>query len=143
MKEGVQKERPLTPGPSPPTRGRGERGDSTVAREPLFMVGAAVAARHLPPGERMHRTLFRPRAFLLGGLLLALVASGRPEAAPAQIPGTSGNAVTVPIGGTVPLQLSTKKDIAQVKKSSEDFLDVKASLTDPTTVYLIGKAVGV
>ena len=107
------------------------------------MVGAAEAAYHLRRGEWMHRTLCRPRNFLLGGLLLALLVSGRPESLNAQIPGTSGSSLTVPIGGAVPLQMSTKKAIALVKNSKEDVLGVKTVAGDPKRVILIGLAAGV
>ena len=70
--------------------------------DPLIPVGAADAARLLRRGEWMHRTLCRPRNLLLGGLLLALLVSGRPETLNAQIPGTfPDKALIVPIGGTV------------------------------------------
>ncbi len=91
----------------------------------------------------MHRTLCRPRNFLLGGLLLALLVSGRPETLNAQIPGTSGNSLAVPIGGTVPLQMSTKKAISLVKNSKEDVLGIKTVPGDPKRVNLVGLAAGV
>src|ERR1700676_4252174 len=89
----------------------------------------------------MHRTLFRPRALLLGALALALLLSGGP--APAHIPGTSGSALTVPIGGTVPLQMTTKKAISLVKNSKEDVLGVKTVPGDPTRVLLTGQTAGI
>jgi len=110
--------------------------------ELLFTVGAADAARHLRRGEWMHRTLCRPRNLLLGGLLIALFVSGRPESLNAQIPGTSGSSLAVPIGGTVPLQMSTKKAISLVKNSKEDVLGVKTVPGDPKRVNLIGLTAG-
>jgi pilus assembly protein CpaC len=91
----------------------------------------------------MHRTLCRPRNFLLGGLLLALLVSGRPESLNAQIPGTSGSSLIVPIGGSVPLQMSTNKAISLVKNSKEDVLSVKTVPGDPKRVILIGVTAGV
>ncbi len=112
------------------------------ALKPLLTVGAADVARHLRRGEWMHRTLCRPRNFLLGGLLLALLVSGRPESLNAQIPGTSGSSLTVPIGGAVPVQMTTKKAITLVKNSKEDVLGVKTVPGDPKRVNLIGLAAG-
>jgi pilus assembly protein CpaC len=111
--------------------------------ELLFTVGAAEAARHLRRGEWMHRTLCRPRNVLLGGLLIALLVSGRPESLNAQIPGTSGNSVAVPFGGSQELQMSTKKAISLVKNSNDKVLGVQTVLNDPSRVFLIGKAPGV
>ena len=90
----------------------------------------------------MHRTLCRPRNLLLGGLLIALLVSGRPDSLNAQIPGTSGSSLIVPIGGTVPLQMSTKKAISLVKNSKEDVLGVKTVPGDPKRVNLVGLAAG-
>ena len=91
----------------------------------------------------MHPTLFRPRTLLLGGLLLALVLAGRPDALTAQIPGTTGNALVVPIGGTVPLQITTKKAITLVKNTKEDILGIKTVAGDPTRVLLTGQTAGI
>ena len=66
----------------------------------------------------MHRTLFRPRALLLGGLLFALLASGRPAALRAQLPLLDTAAITVPTGTTKRLQMSTKKEIKNVTNSA-------------------------
>jgi pilus assembly protein CpaC len=111
--------------------------------EPLITVGAADAAYHLRRGEWMHRTICRPRNLLLGGLLIALLVSGRPESLNAQIPGTTGSSLTVPIGGSVPLQMSTKKAISLVKNTREEVLGVKTVQGDPKRVILIGKTAGV
>jgi pilus assembly protein CpaC len=111
--------------------------------EPLITVGAADAAYHLRRGEWMHRTLCRPRNLLLGGLLIALLVSGRPESLNAQIPGTSGSSLTVPIGSSVPLQMTTKKAISLVKNTREEVLGVKTVQGDPKRVILIGKTAGV
>ena len=90
----------------------------------------------------MHHTHFRPRNLLLGGLLLALFLVGRPDALTAQIPGTSGSALMVPIGGTVPLQMNTKKAISLVKNTKEDVLGIKTVPGDPTRVLLTGTTAG-
>ena len=91
----------------------------------------------------MHRTLCRPRNLLLGGLLLALLVCGRPEALKAQIPGTSGNALTVPIGGTIPLQMATKKAISLVKNGNDKVLGIKTIPGDPMRVLLTGQQAGI
>lgn len=91
----------------------------------------------------MHHTHFRPRDLLLGGLLLALFLVGRPAALTAQIPGTSGSALMVPIGGTVPLQMTTKKAISLVKNTKEDVLGIKTVPGDPSRVLLTGTTAGI
>ncbi len=91
----------------------------------------------------MHHTHFRPRNLLLGGLLLALFLVGRPDALTAQIPGTSGSALMVPIGGTVPLQMTTKKAISLVKNTKEEVLGIKTVPGDPTRVLLTGTTAGI
>jgi pilus assembly protein CpaC len=108
----------------------------------LITVGAAEAAYPLRRGEWMHRTFCRPRNFLLGGLLLALLVSGRPESLNAQIPGTTGSSLIVPIGGTVPVQMTTKKAITLVKNSKEDVLGIKTVPGDPKRVNVVGLAAG-
>ena len=108
----------------------------------LITVGAADVAYPLRRGEWMHRTFCRPRNFLLGGLLLALLVSGRPESLNAQIPGTTGSSLIVPIGGTVPVQMTTKKAITLVKNSKEDVLGIKTVPGDPKRVNLVGLAAG-
>ena len=49
----------------------------------------------------------------------------------------------VPIGGTVPLQLSTKKAISLVKNAKEDVLGIKTVPGDPTRVLLTGQTAGI
>ena len=92
----------------------------------------------------MHRTLCRPRALLLGGLLLALLATGRPDPLQAQIPAPTGSTpMIVPSGTTTRLQMSTKKAIKLVKSSRENVLGIKAPPGDPTTVELTGQEAGI
>ena len=90
----------------------------------------------------MHHTHFRPRNLLMGGLLLALFLVGRPDALTAQIPGTSGSALIVPIGGTVPLHMTTKKAISLVKNTKEEVLGIKTVPGDPSVVLLTGTTAG-
>jgi pilus assembly protein CpaC len=113
------------------------------ASEPLITAGAADGARHLRRGEWMHRTLCRPRNLLLGGLLIALLVSGRPESLNAQIPGTSGSPLEVPAEGTLSLQMRTKKAISLVKNSNDKVLGVKTVLDDPKRVFLTGLKPGI
>src|SRR5260370_42368331 len=90
----------------------------------------------------MHRTLFRPRTLLMGSLALALLLAARPDAGVAQIPGTTGAALPVPINGSVKLQLSTKKPIKLVKVAKDNILAVKTVNGDPTAVWLTGQEAG-
>ena len=61
-------------------------------QEPLSTTGGDAAVRHLRRGERMHRTLCRPRALLLGGLLLALLAERTAAGPPGPDPRSTGTA---------------------------------------------------
>ena len=91
----------------------------------------------------MHRTLCRPRTLLLGGLLLALFLCGRPEALKAQVQGTAGNALIVPLGGPpVPLQMNTKKAISLIKNTNGKVLRINTIEDDPTRVFLVGQQAG-
>ena len=91
----------------------------------------------------MHHTLFRPRALLLGGLLLALLAGGRPGPLQAQLPLLDTAAITVPTGTTQRLQMSTKKEIKNVTNSRENVLGVKKVPGDPTRIDLLGQDAGI
>jgi pilus assembly protein CpaC len=91
----------------------------------------------------MHRTLFRPRALLIGGLLFALLAAARPGPVRAQLPLLNTTAITVPTGTTTRLQMSTKKAIKLVRNSKESVLGVKAVPGDPTRVELTGQDAGI
>jgi pilus assembly protein CpaC len=48
----------------------------------------------------------------------------------------------VPIGGAVPLQLSTKKAISLVRNTKENVIEIKTVPGDPTQVRLIGREAG-
>ena len=91
----------------------------------------------------MHRTLSRPRALLLGGLLFALLASGRPEALRAQLPLLDTTAITVPAGTTKRLQMGSKKEIKNVTNSKENVLNVKKVPGDPTRIEVTGQDAGI
>ncbi len=91
----------------------------------------------------MHHTLFRTRALLLGGLLLALLAGGRPGPLQAQLPLLDTAAITVPTGTTQRLQMSTKKEIKNVTNSRENVLGVKKVPGDPTRIDLLGQDAGI
>ena len=109
--------------------------------DPLIPVGAADAARLLRRGEWMHRTLCRPRNLLLGGLLIALLVSGRPENLNAQITGglfPPDKAVVVSTGGTVTAQMSTGQAISVVKNTNDQVLSAKIVQGDPKRVFLTG-----
>jgi pilus assembly protein CpaC len=82
----------------------------------------------------MHRKLCRAQT-LTGALLLALLASGMPTGAQAQ----AGKALIVPIGGTVKLQMATKKPIKTVSVNVPDVVNVRTVLGDPTTLLLTGQ----
>ena len=58
----------------------------------------------------MRRTLNWFRC-LFGGALLALLLGGLPAAGLAQNTGVAGSAIYVPTGGTIRLQMSSKKPI--------------------------------
>jgi pilus assembly protein CpaC len=87
----------------------------------------------------MHRTLIWFRG-LLGGALLALLLGGLPAVSLAQpVGGVSGTAVYVPTGGTIRLQMSTKKPIAKVNNPRESVLGIRTVFGDPTTILLTGQ----
>jgi pilus assembly protein CpaC len=75
-------------------------------------------------------------------MALALLLAARPDAGVAQIPGTTGAALPVPINGSVKLQLSTKKPIKLVKVAKDNILAVKTVNGDPTAVWLTGQEAG-
>ncbi len=91
----------------------------------------------------MHRKLFRPQAFLLGGLLFALLASGRPGLLQAQLPLQDTAAITVPTGTEQLLQMGSKKNIKVISSSRENVLKVEQVKGDPSTVRLIGQDAGI
>jgi pilus assembly protein CpaC len=87
----------------------------------------------------MHRTLIWFRG-LLGGALLALLLGGLPATGLAQpTTGVSGTAVYVPTGGTIRLQMSSKKAIKRVNNPREAVLGIRSQWNDPTTILLTGQ----
>jgi pilus assembly protein CpaC len=91
----------------------------------------------------MHRTLYRPWALLLGGLLLALLASGRPEPSQAQIPAPTSTPLIVPTGSKTRLQMTTKKAIKLVNNTKDNVLGIKKVEGDPTSIELTGQDAGI
>jgi pilus assembly protein CpaC len=87
----------------------------------------------------MHRTKSMRRA-LLGGLVLALLAGGLPQAGKAQDAGKLGSVIIVPLNGTARLQMTTKKPIRNVTVPKEGVVMVRTIAGNPTEVLLIGQA---
>jgi len=87
----------------------------------------------------MHRKLFWFRS-LLGGALLALVLGGLPAVGRAQpVQGAAGSAIYVPTGGTIRLQMSSKKPIRRVSNPRDAVLSIRTVFGDPTTILLTGQ----
>ncbi len=84
----------------------------------------------------MHRTI---SFWHIGvwGTLLALVVSGLAPVQ-GQQPGT-GNALIVPIGGTVRLQMKSKKPIKTVINPKDNVINIRTVVGDPTTVLITGQ----
>ncbi len=87
----------------------------------------------------MRRTLFWFRG-LFGGALLALLLGALPLTGLAQPPaGVTGAALYVPTGGTIRLQMSSKKPIKRVTNPREAVLGIRTVWGDPTTILLTGQ----
>ena len=86
----------------------------------------------------MHRTLFWFRG-LLGGALLALLLGGLPGVGRAQNQGVAGSAIYVPTGGTIRLQMLSKKPIKTVINKRDAVLSIRTVFGDPTTILLTGQ----
>jgi pilus assembly protein CpaC len=85
----------------------------------------------------MHRIL-RMRTHL-GALLLALIVIGVGDHGAAQEGGPRGSALIVPIGGTVRLQMTTKKPIRTVVNPVENAVNIRVVVGDPTTILITGQ----
>jgi pilus assembly protein CpaC len=86
----------------------------------------------------MHRTLFWFRG-LLGGALLALALGGLPGVVQAQDQAAGGPAIYVPTGGTIPLQMKSKKPIKRVENPRDSVLAIRTVFGDPTKILLTGQ----
>jgi pilus assembly protein CpaC len=86
----------------------------------------------------MHRSIGRA-PLLLGGMVIALIATARPGTAHAQEPSPKPSALIVPINGTIKLQMSTKKPIKTVINPKENAINIRTVVGDPTTILIIGQ----
>lgn len=84
----------------------------------------------------MHRTNPKLRS-LVWGTLLALLVGGLPSSQ-AQDAGR-GSALIVPIGGTVRLQMKSKKPIKTVVNPKENVINIRTVVGDPTTILITGQ----
>jgi len=80
------------------------------------------------------QTLFR--RCLAWATLLVLLVSGLSQAQDGQ---PNGSALIVPIGGTVRLQMQSKKPIKNVENSKDSVVNIRTVVGDPTTVLLTGQ----
>lgn len=86
----------------------------------------------------MHRTISFWR-FCVWGSLLALLGSGLAQAQIQQDIGGRSSALIVPIGGTVRLQMKTKKPIKTVTNPKDNTINIRTVVGDPTTVLITGQ----
>src|SRR4051794_25743943 len=93
----------------------------------------------------MHRSLRLPapvlRACLLG--LIAWAAAGK-ATAQEQVPAPA-QPIIVPLGGTIPLQMSTKKNITKIEDNSPpgSVITVQTDKKDPSVALVTGRNSGV
>jgi len=85
----------------------------------------------------MHRTTHFWR-YCVWGTLLALLVSGLLQV-PAQDGGPRPSALIVPIGGTVRLQMKSKKPIKTVVNPKDNVVNIRTVVGDPTTVLITGQ----
>jgi pilus assembly protein CpaC len=76
---------------------------------------------------------------LFGGALLALLLGGLPAVGLAQNTGVTGAAIYVPTGGTIRLQMQSKKPIKRVTNPRDSVLSIRTVFGDPTTILLTGQ----
>src|SRR4051812_37655613 len=86
----------------------------------------------------MHRTISFWRICVWGSLL-ALLVSGLAQAQIQQDIGGRSSALIVPIGGTVRLQMKSKKPIKTVTNPKDNVINIRTVVGDPTTVLITGQ----
>jgi pilus assembly protein CpaC len=87
----------------------------------------------------MHRTVQGPRALLAGAWLLSVLALAGGGARAQEV---RKGPVFVPIGGSVTVQMSSKKDIKDVENKNEKVVEVRPEPGRPNTIRLLGLAPG-
>jgi pilus assembly protein CpaC len=92
--------------------------------------------------HRTNRVPYQAFAGLLAGLLLASLpqTAARAQAPPAT---PSASALIVPINGTVQIQMSTKKRIANILNSRDSVARTQPVIGDPTKILVTGLEAGV
>jgi pilus assembly protein CpaC len=95
------------------------------------------AGRHQPKTRVLWGTLLR-----LAGLL-ALILSVPVAPAPAQLCSPEVRPITVLVGGTVRLQMTSRKPIKTVTNPKDAILQIRTIERDPTTILLIGDRPGI
>ncbi len=85
----------------------------------------------------MLRTYLLRQGFALGTLLAILVSGLSLAWAEQGVP--RGSALIVPIGGTVRLQMQSKKPIKTVDNPKDSVINIRTVVGDPTTVLIIGQ----
>jgi len=86
----------------------------------------------------MHRTNPKLRT-LVWGTLLALLVGGLPNSQAQEPAAGRGSALIVPIGGTVRLQMKSKKPIKTVVNPKENVVNIRTVVGDPTTILITGQ----
>jgi len=71
------------------------------------------------------------------GTLIAVLVSGLPRSQAQDA--SRGSAVIVPIGGTVRLQMKTKKAIKTVINPKDNVINIRTVAGDPTTILITGQ----
>src|SRR2546429_613584 len=91
----------------------------------------------------MHHSTGRLRILGGGGVLLALLLCLTPTGH-AQ-PDPKANVISVPLGGTKSLQMTTKQPISKIlnKTGIENIVGIRRFGDDPTTVLLVGQQPGI